>query len=53
MHGDAWEWCQDAWHENYNGALANGSIWISDNRQVYLVENLWKTSSIFPQGNYT
>ncbi|MEH2226729.1 caspase, EACC1-associated type [Nostoc sp.] len=31
MHGSILEWCQDAWHENYNGAPADGSVWISDN----------------------
>ena len=27
MHGNVWEWCQDAWHDNYNGAPADGSAW--------------------------
>jgi formylglycine-generating enzyme required for sulfatase activity len=30
MHGNVWEWCQDHWHENYEGAPADGSAWISD-----------------------
>ena len=25
MHGYVWEWCQDAWHPNYEGAPADGS----------------------------
>jgi formylglycine-generating enzyme required for sulfatase activity len=25
MHGNVWEWCQDAWHENYLGAPSDGS----------------------------
>ncbi|MFW9264629.1 caspase, EACC1-associated type [Nostoc sp. CALU 546] len=31
MHGNIWEWCQDEWHENYNGAPKNGSAWLVDN----------------------
>jgi formylglycine-generating enzyme required for sulfatase activity len=28
MHGNVWEWVQDCWHSNYNGALADGSAWV-------------------------
>ena len=27
MHGLVWEWCEDNWHENYNGAPTDGSAW--------------------------
>ena len=27
MHGNVWEWVQDCWHDNYNGAPTDGSAW--------------------------
>jgi formylglycine-generating enzyme required for sulfatase activity len=37
LHGNVWEWVQDEWHENYNGAPINGNSWESGNgsRRVY------------------
>jgi len=28
MHGNVWEWCDDDWHDNYEGAPTDGSAWI-------------------------
>jgi formylglycine-generating enzyme required for sulfatase activity len=28
MHGNVLEWCQDTWHENYNGVPTDGSAWV-------------------------
>ena len=27
MHGNVWEWCQDDWHKNYEGAPTDGRAW--------------------------
>ena len=27
MHGNVWEWVQDCWHDNYEGAPSDGSAW--------------------------
>ena len=27
LHGNVWEWCADAWHDNYAGAPVDGSVW--------------------------
>ena len=27
MHGNAWEWVQDVWHDQYDGAPDDGSAW--------------------------
>lgn len=29
MHGNIWEWCQDSYHDSYNGAPNDGSAWES------------------------
>ena len=28
MSGNLWEWCEDRWHENYQGAPVDGSAWV-------------------------
>ena len=28
MHGNVYEWVEDAWHDNYSGAPVDGSAWL-------------------------
>ena len=33
MHGNVWEWCEDDWHSNYEGAPNDGSAWVETDRE--------------------
>ncbi|MDT5122901.1 MAG: eukaryotic-like serine/threonine-protein kinase [Acidobacteriota bacterium] len=37
MHGNVDEWCEDVWHDSYNGAPTDGSAWLSGGQQNYRV----------------
>ena len=34
MHDNVFEWCQDHWHENYEGAPTDGSAWLADDKEA-------------------
>jgi formylglycine-generating enzyme required for sulfatase activity len=41
MHGNVWEWCEDNWHANYEGAPTDGSAWQGGDAQRVLRGGFW------------
>ena len=37
MHGNVWEWCADDWHDNYNDAPTDGSVWLDGDTNCSLL----------------
>jgi formylglycine-generating enzyme required for sulfatase activity len=37
MSGNVWEWCEDDWHGNYQGAPTDGRAWVDSPRGSYRV----------------
>ena len=34
MHGNVWEWVEDVWHDNYQGAPMDGTVWTQGGDQA-------------------
>ncbi len=41
MHGNVWEWCADAWHDDYDGAPIDSSVWAGDAATRVLRGGCW------------
>nr|WP_321465484.1 formylglycine-generating enzyme family protein [uncultured Desulfobulbus sp.] len=53
MHGNVFEWCEDTWHDSYEGAPEDGTAWVDDSsdHKVYR-GGAWNASSHFARSAY-
>lgn len=42
LYGNVYEWCQDDWHTNYNGAPADGSSWGDGTASDCITRGAWR-----------
>ena len=52
MHGNVWEWCEDTWHSNYEGAPTKGQPWIDNVNDNYYQYRLLRGGSWFYGSRY-
>lgn len=53
MHGNVEEWCQDIWHDNYNGAPADGSAWETSGSDHRVQRGgSWDLNAVYCRGAY-
>jgi len=53
MHGNVWEWCSDCWHNTYQGAPIDGSVWeAGDSEHRLLRGGSWGNDPIFCRSAY-
>lgn len=48
MHGNAWEWVEDFWHDSYDRAPTDGSAWNNNGTESHLLRGgSWNNTSEF------
>ncbi len=53
MHGKVWEWCEDNWHENYQGAPENGTAWLlGGSRSKVIRGGSWSSNPMYCRSAY-
>jgi eukaryotic-like serine/threonine-protein kinase len=58
MHGNVWEWCEDAWYDNYKDAPTDGSVRVNNSTSFRLLRggswysDPWNCRSAYRYRNY-
>jgi formylglycine-generating enzyme required for sulfatase activity len=52
MHGNVLEWCEDTWHEDYEGAPTDGSAWIGNDEKRILRGGSWCHEARYCRSSY-
>ena len=53
MAGNVWEWCQDKWHSDYNGAPTDGSAWENGNSSYRVLRGgCWSLNAQYCRSAY-
>ena len=53
MSGNVWEWCEDTWHENYEGAPTDGRAWVEDDVNLRVLRGgcCWNSAFVCRSSN--
>ena len=53
VSGNVWEWLEDVWHDNYEGAPSDGSAWVSGDGNMRLIHGgAWNYSDNWLRCSY-
>lgn len=53
MYGNVWEWTQDCWHNNYQGAPNDGSVWTNGNCDAGVIRGgSWLNQASFLRSDF-
>ena len=52
MHGNVWEWCEDAWHGSYKNAPTDGSAWVGGDTARVVRGGSWGNNPRYCRSSY-
>ena len=53
LHGNVNEWCEDDWHDSYEGAPSDGSAWVESVGEASPAENLTGSRRLLRGGSWS